>query len=160
MYDYLAKSKTDLQIHVQVKHEECLENNTNYLEPEILVGVVENEDIEEYETEENVVETDLENRAAQKQSTSEIKLEVFLLSLNVNEAYVNKSDTFIDEDNLQWHSVDILLTYTNNYSTMWEESNFRRQIFQKCYLWDTYSDYFGEISNMSKEERKQRAQLK
>ena len=53
-----------------------------------------------------------------------------MLSLNVNEAYVNKSDTFIDEDNLQWHSVDILLTYTNNYSTMWEESNFRIIFFK------------------------------
>ena len=124
------------------------------MEPEILVGVVENEDIEEYETEENVVETDLENRAAQKQSTSEIKLEVFLISLNVNEAYVNKSDTFIDEDNLQWHSVDILLTSANNYSTKWDETNFRRQIFQKCCLWDTYSDYFGEISRKHVERRK------
>ena len=67
---------------------------------------------------------------------------------------MNKSDTFIDEDNLQWHSVDILLTSTNNYSTKWEESNFRRQIYQKCSLWDTYSDYFGEISRKHVEKRK------
>ena len=88
MCDFVAKSKTDLQVHVKAKHEECLETDTNNLEPDIVV-VAENEDIEEYETDQNVVEGELEtfmeNHTAQKQSTCEIKLEVFLLSLNGNE---------------------------------------------------------------------------
>ena len=55
MCEFVAKSKTDLQVHVIAKHKECLKTDTNNLEPDIVV-VAENEDIEEYETDQNVVE--------------------------------------------------------------------------------------------------------
>ena len=142
------------------------------MEPEIVVFE---------ENEESVLiedpEKELENQMEQEETAFEIKLEVFVLVLNddedvfkvrdnlmkkleeneevekVTKVYVNKSDTFIDEDNLKWHTVDVTLTSTHN-SKKWKETYFRRHIFQNCCLWDTYSDYFGEISRKHVERRK------
>ena len=40
-------------------------------------------------------------------------------------------------------------------STHWKEDVFKKSIFQKCYLWETYSDYFGEMSREHVERRKE-----
>ena len=175
---------------MKAKHRECPENSLEsniHLEPEIVV--VEDGQIESQEQTQcegcdfaSSKENDLETHEVEKHENCEIKLEVFLLFMNVADdvhekrkklidkledqdevstilkVYVNKNDAFIDEDNLKWHSVDVTLTSKYN-STKWKETNFRRQIFQKCCLWDTYSDYFGEMSRENVSRRKEENRL-
>ena len=87
---------------------------------------------------------------------NEIKLEVFLLveyevdvfearkvlidklsaqkEVNkVNTVYVDKSEAFIDKNNLKWNSVDISLSSKENVK-VWKDLNFRKNIFSKCFL--------------------------
>ena len=146
MCDFVAKSKTNLQVHVKAKHQESSETETFNLEPEIVV-------LEENEESVLIEDTgkDLENQMEQEETAFEIKLEVFVLVLNddedvfkvrdnlmkkleeneevekVTKVYVHKSDTFIDEDNLKWHTVDVTLTSAHN-------SKVDRYIFQKTYF--------------------------
>ena len=41
----------------------------------------------------------------------------------------------------------------------WKEVFFRKSIFQKCWLWDTFSDYLGEMTREHIERRKQEIRL-
>jgi DNA-binding Lrp family transcriptional regulator len=112
--------------------------------------------------------------------TCEIKLEVFALvdlKINVLEArkniieklseqeevsevlkvYVNKSDTNMDVDNLRWNSVDIFLTPKGGCKE-WKESKFRKNMFSKCCLWESFESLDGDVNreefNRKKEEKK------
>ena len=71
--------------------------------------------------------------------------------------YVDKNESFIDVNNLQWNSVDIFLKSKQNLKT-WQDLSFKRKIFSKCYLWETFEDYYGEksrehIKRIKEEER-------
>ena len=67
----------------------------------------------------------------------------FWLSVeSVEKVYVDKTESFIDVDDIQWNSVDKFLKSKNN-AKIWKDLKFRRQIFSKCYLWDTFEDYYG-----------------
>ena len=65
--------------------------------------------------------------------------------IKVNTVYVDKSEAFIDENNLKWNSVDISLSSKENVK-VWKDLNFRKNIFSKCFLWESYSDESGEFS--------------
>ena len=63
----------------------------------------------------------------------------------------------MDVDNLRWYSVDILLSSEEN-EKVWKDLNFRKKIFSKCYLWDSYEDTCGQFSRehirLKKEQRR------
>ena len=73
---------------------------------------------------------------------------------NVLKCYVDKFETFIDINNVIWNSVDIFLT-TKKESKLWKENSFRKQIFSKCYLWETYQSVEGENSREDVIRRKE-----
>ena len=51
----------------------------------------------------------------------------------VFQVYVNKSDAFIDENNLKWHTVDVRFNSKHS-SEKWKKVFFRRNIFQKYWF--------------------------
>ena len=63
----------------------------------------------------------------------------------VDKVYVDKNESFIDVNSLQWNSVDIFLKSRKNL-IFWKDLKLRRKIFSKCYLWETFEDYYGEKS--------------
>ena len=177
--EFIAKSKAGLQSHVKAKHKKIIE------EPEIIV-VSESVETENFECEicKYVAENnqDLDNHIVEKHNENrEIKLEVFLLVGNENDVhearkmlmeklneqkevvkvekvYVDKNDTFIDKDNLRWNSVDIVLSTKENEND-WKDKKFRRNIFSKCFLWQTYEDESGEYSRENLNFRKEQKRL-
>ena len=75
----------------------------------------------------------------------------------VEKVFVDKNEIFIDADGIQWNSVDIFLK-TNEDSKLWNDLNFRRKIFSRCYLWDSFADHYGEktrenLKKIKEEER-------
>ena len=125
------------------------------------------EDVSDFitETENNLKDHKLLAHAIEK-DTVEIKLELFTLvnfENNVLEArqvvmeklneqsevekvktvYVNKSDTYMDIDNLRWNTIEIVLI-TNKTEILWKDRKFRHNIFSKCYLWETVKTDLGE----------------
>ena len=75
----------------------------------------------------------------------------------VDKVYVDKNESFIDVNSLQWNSVDIFLKSRKNL-IFWKDLKLRRKIFSKCYLWETFEDYYGEksrenIKRIKEEER-------
>ena len=58
----------------------------------------------------------------------------------VLKVYVNKFDTNMDINNIRWNSVDIFLT-TKKGCKHWKESEFKKHIFSKCYLWETFETF-------------------
>ena len=65
--------------------------------------------------------------------------------IEVSKVFVSKVETHQDVDNLRWNKVDIFLK-SNKKFKLWEEVNFRKNIFSKCYLWETFKSFDGEIS--------------
>ena len=63
----------------------------------------------------------------------------------VLKVFVSKSENYFDVDNLQWNKIDITLNSKKD-SKCWQDNKFRRQIYSKCYLWDTFKDFAGECS--------------
>ena len=61
----------------------------------------------------------------------------------VKTVYVNKSDTYMDIDNLRWNTIEIVLT-TNKTEILWKDRKFRHNIFSKCFLWETVQTNLGE----------------
>ena len=52
----------------------------------------------------------------------------------VDKVFVDKNESFVDVDGLQWYSVDVFLKTREN-SKIWNDLNFKRKLFSKCYLW-------------------------
>ena len=63
----------------------------------------------------------------------------------VDKVFVDKNESFVDVDNLQWNTVDIFLKSKENLQA-WKDLHFRKRIFSKCYLWETFKDRHGEKS--------------
>ena len=55
---------------------------------------------------------------------------------------------------IKWRSVDVTLKSKHN-SPRWKEDVIKKSIIQKCYLWETYSDYLCEMSREHGETRKE-----
>ena len=68
--------------------------------------------------------------------------------------YIDKSDTFVDVDNVYWNTADIIFT-SNETQTLWNDKNFRKNILQKCYLWETMETNLGHNSREYFKRRKQ-----
>ena len=77
---------------------------------------------------------------------------------NVDKVYVDKNETFMDIDNLRWNSIDIILT-TSEKVNVWKDINFRKQIFSKCKLWETYENESGQYSRNNLNFRKNQNRL-
>ena len=60
----------------------------------------------------------------------------------VDKVFVDKSNTFMDVDNVRWNAADIFLK-TSETADSWTESKFRRRIFSKCYLWENFRTVNG-----------------
>ena len=171
--DFQAKSNAGLQLHVKSKH----------TQPDLISEELSDKNESEIVNEITQNNTDLEMHSEKNnedRETFDIKIEIFCLvdgekdvlvtrqnlieKLNdqkevesVEKVYVDKTESFIDVDDLQWNSVDIFLKSKNN-TKIWKDLKFRRQIFSKCYLWDTFEDYYGEksrenIKRIKEEER-------
>ena len=135
--DFASKNNTDLEIHISEKHNADSETFEIKLEVFCLV-----------ENEKNVLET-RQNLIDKLNNLKEIE--------SVDKVYVDKNESFIDVNNLQWNSVDIFLKSKQNLKT-WQDLSFKRKIFSKCYLWETFEDYYGEksrehIKRIKEEER-------
>ena len=180
--DFIAKSKADLQIHIKAKHNEnCESISKTNLEMESEDDVVDKEECDHCELE-SQQETALEIHNDKEHTNCEIKLEVFVLFINfeddihyvrkkliekleeqdevekVLKVFINKNDAFVDDNDLKWHSVDVTLSSKHN-TAQWKEAKFRKKIFQKCWLYDTFSDYLGEMSRKHIERRKEENRL-
>ena len=116
--------------------------------------------------------------ARENNETCEIKLEIFCLVENENDVFatrtmsieklneqnevesvdkvfVDKNESFLDIDNLQWNSVDIYLQSKEN-AKVWNDLNFRRKLFSQCYLWETW---YGERSRVNLKRMKEDKRL-
>ena len=65
----------------------------------------------------------------------------------VSQKKLSKVKTNIDVNNVRWNKVDIFLK-SNEELKSWKETNFRKKIFSKCYLWETFEDFEGEVSRL------------
>jgi hypothetical protein len=63
----------------------------------------------------------------------------------VLKVYVDKSESFMDEDNIRWNSVDIFLNTTED-AEKWEDTKFRKRIFSRCFLWGSYKTFGREYT--------------
>ena len=132
-------------------------------------------------------QSDIDNHVAEKHNavespeTNEIKLEVFILveyDLDVFEArkalidrlsdqkevekvekvYVDKNESFTDIHNLKWNTVDILLRSKATVKS-WKDLNFRKNIFSKCFLWDSCEDERGAFTRENLVFRRQQTRM-
>ena len=77
---------------------------------------------------------------------------------SVDKVFVDKNESFLDIDNLQWNSVDIYLQSKEN-AKVWNDLNFRRKLFSRCYLWEIYEDSYGERSRVNLKRMKEDKRL-
>ena len=61
----------------------------------------------------------------------------------VLKAFISKVESFSDVDGLVWNKADITLRSQKDLK-YWQADKFRRSIFSRCYLWQTFKDFDGE----------------
>ena len=60
---------------------------------------------------------------------------------DVEKAFISKVESYSDVDSLFWNKADIPLKSKRDI-----KQKFRRSIFSKCYLWDTFKTFDGDCS--------------
>ena len=53
--------------------------------------------------------------------------------------------TYANVNNVFWNNADIIITSKRD-SKLWKIAKFKQNIFSKCFLWENYQTYEGEIS--------------
>ena len=181
--DFIAKNKSGLQVHMRAKHRENREMlKQAIVSCESIPELIFKCDLCEYICEnEDVLNMHMNEKHENENELSEIKLEVFAIvdfgvdaletrkiiieKLNeqkdvekVLQVFVNKSENFIDINNLIWNAADIFLT-TKCKPSMWKNQKFIKSIFSKAFLWETYQLKEGNISREDVERRKHQNHL-
>ena len=68
--------------------------------------------------------------------------------------FVNNFETYVDRYNVHWKAADIILS-SKIPADQWKEDKFKKVIFQKCYLRETFTTINGEISREFVKRRRQ-----
>ena len=72
----------------------------------------------------------------------------------VDKVFVDKMESFMDVDNVRWNSIDVFLT-TKEKQKVWKDSNFRQNIFPKCFLWENFRNHDGLNTRQNMQRRKE-----
>ena len=132
-------NKDDLEKHLSLKHKNDIETDNCEIKLEVFALVdIENDVLE---ARKNIIE-----KLSEQEEVSEVL-----------KVYVSKMDTIMDVDNLRWNCVDIFLTPKGG-CKKWKEIKFRKLIFSKCFLWESFESCDGDVNreefNRKKEEKK------
>ena len=126
--EFSSTTETELKEHIELEHVAVSEKKEVVTEIKLEVfALVDKENV--LETRKTIIEK------LNKQEDVEEVLKVF----------VSKVESYIDVNNLKWNKADITLNSKKEHKC-WQQSNFRRQIFSKCYLWDSFQTFNGECT--------------
>ena len=122
-----ATSYDDLNTYISLKHKAEKDQETIEIKLEIFALVDSGNDV--FETRKSIIEKLLEQKDIEK----------------VLKLYIDKMYTYADVNNVFWNNADIIITSKRD-SKLWKNAKFKQNIFSKCFLWETYETYEGEIS--------------
>ena len=72
----------------------------------------------------------------------------------VLKVFVSKVESYFDVNNIKWNKADITLNSTKELKC-WQETIFRKGLFSKCYLWDSFQNFDGECTREDLVKRRQ-----
>ena len=136
MCDFDAENEQDLDTHISENHNN--EKDIEISEIKLEIFAIVNFENDVLQARKDIIEKLCKQKEVEK----------------VDKVFVDKMESFMDVDNVRWNSIDVFLT-TKEKQKVWKDSNFRQNIFSKCFLWENFRNHDGLNTRQNMQRRKE-----